>query len=187
MSYKEITRREMDELRSQILKEQDYRCAICKKNLRDEPKNQNVDHQHCFKHEALGDQGAGLVRGILCRNCNAMEGKIWNNTHRYGLVDPEDCVGSRIRWLESVIRYYNDNQIHKERVLHPKERRPERLSKSEYNRLIKHYKSLKASYKKDGTLKTPPKFTGRWSKRLEELKDSLEHAGSGRHTNKVKI
>lgn len=177
MEYKEITSSELGVVRAILLEQQGSKCAICQVTLDPkDPTNCHVDHQHLFKSEELGVNGAGLIRGVLCRDCNALEGKIWNAIHRFQKTDLEDPVGSRSAWVSNLLAYWNSNHSRQERILHPKERRIERLQKSEYNRLIKVYKLLTTSYKKDGTLKEPPKFTGRWSPALKKLKE-IEESG----------
>ncbi len=51
-------------------KEQDYRCAICRrKQEKALSNNLYVDHEH----------NTGLVRGLLCRNCNSGIGSFKEN------------------------------------------------------------------------------------------------------------
>lgn len=170
--YREITVNQLNnEIRPRLLEFSGYLCMICQKELTD---SACVDHQHLLSREELGVNQGGLIRGVLCDNCNRLEGKIWNNIHRFGHSDSEDPIGSRVRFLQSLISYYLDNWSHKERILHPSERRPEKLGKREYNNLIKLYKSLPSSYKRNGDLKDPPKFTGRWSPKLRELESLLK-------------
>lgn len=53
-----------------MLDEQDWKCQICYKNLRDIPfKNINVDHDH----------RTGLVRSALCNTCNSGLGSFKDN------------------------------------------------------------------------------------------------------------
>lgn len=178
--YKEITSSQLPELRKRLLESQDFKCAICEKILDpNDSGNCNVDHQHLFKSEELGIFGNGLIRGVLCRECNHLEGKIWNNIHRYGKVQKtqnNDPVLGRIGFIEKLLNYYRNNLQHSEPILHPSERRIEKLGKSEYNQLIKVFKSLPSSYKRNGQIRDIPKFTGLWSPKLKELKtikDSL--------------
>lgn len=168
MTYKEISSKQLSEIREILLEQQGSRCAICEEPLGTDKANQHVDHQHCFKSEQLGVAGCGLIRGVLCRNCNALEGKVWNNIHRYGKTDGLP-VESRIRWLERLLAYYNANYSHSNPTLHPSEKRPEKLGKQEYNRIIKYYKSLPEAYKQSGELRDIPKYTGRWSPKLKDL------------------
>lgn len=172
MDYQEITQSQLPEVRQRILESQNFKCAICSKILDPQDSgNCNVDHQHLFKSEGLGVNGNGLIRGVLCRDCNALEGKIWNAIHRFGKVLSDNPVEGRSRFLKRLLNYYDSNYQNIERILHPKERRPEKLGKSEYNQLIRLFKSLPQSYKRSGELKEIPKFTGLWSQTLKELRD----------------
>lgn len=175
--FLEITKVQLKEVRAKILEHQGFKCAICNVELTENDSgNCHVDHQHLFKSETLGENGNGLIRGVLCRDCNALEGKIWNNIHRYGKVLGDTPTEGRKKFLENLVRYYDFNFQQVEKILHPNERHIERIGRREYGQLIKVFKSLPDSYKRDGSLRETPKFTGLWSpklKELKEIKDSL--------------
>lgn len=60
-------------LKKKLLAEQQYRCALCDNDLSEVPtKDICLDHDH----------KAGHVRAVLCRNCNGIEGKIYNLANR---------------------------------------------------------------------------------------------------------
>ena len=106
----QLKNKDLKWVRAKLLEEQDYICAICGCNLKDDiknnPKNLHVDHQH------FGDK---LIRGILCRRCNTIEGKLWNFYNRYTkkeLKSKEDYM-SMIRGLN----FYYDN--HLTEFIHP--------------------------------------------------------------------
>lgn len=176
MDYQEITNSQISQIRSRLLESQGFKCAICEKDL--DPKdtgNCNVDHQHLFKSEELGVNGNGLIRGVLCRDCNALEGKIWNAIHRF---HSERVLGNPVEGRKDIIKrilgYWENNFQSEERILHPKEKRIERIGKSEYNRIFKFYKTLPSSYKKNGDLKDFPRFSGQWTQKLRDLKSLME-------------
>lgn len=63
-----------------LSKRQDGKCAICQKGM--------VLKGACLDH----DHSTGLIRGVLCNNCNGIEGKIknlvtrgrrWHSHHDY--------------------------------------------------------------------------------------------------------
>lgn len=62
-----------------LLKKQGYiypMCPICNRNLNTlKPRDLCLDHNHIN----------GRVRAVLCRSCNAIEGKTYKNFVRYGL------------------------------------------------------------------------------------------------------
>lgn len=123
---------EVKDLRNLLLEKQNYKCAICGKDLKSEDLIA-LDHQHKNKKtDPNGVNGDGLIRGVLCSNCNCSEGKTWNSTKRYqGARTVED----RIKFLESLILYYKKKPLN---IIHPSEKEKEpRVSKLQYNRLKK--------------------------------------------------
>lgn len=142
-------------IREEILSTQDGKCELCGEPITEET-GYSLDHQHMLKRETIGEDGAGLVRGVLCRACNVWEGKIWNNTGRYR--QPEN-VQDRIEMLEKLIEYYKKDNY---QLIHPSEKPKEQTaSKRNYNKLKKEY---------DGRAKFPeyPK-SGKLTIRLAEL------------------
>ena len=179
MQYREITAGELPGIRNALLKKQGFRCAICGKDLSNEPtSNQHVDHQHLHKSDELGFEGNGLIRGVLCRDCNALEGKIWNNLHRFGKSDKSNPVNSRVLWLSNLLEYYKNAHYFEEPILHPKERRPEKLQKSEYNKILKWYKQQSFAYKRNGEMKPFPVYTGRMSDKIKGYQEQMNGANA---------
>ena len=68
-----LTRADIKPMRELIAEEQHNICPMCQRPL----DNPCLDH---FHRERLG--GTGHVRGVLCRGCNALLGKIENNCRR---------------------------------------------------------------------------------------------------------
>jgi len=133
---------DIPETREEILKDQDGVCAICKKD----PKRPVLDHSH-----AKRNKGTGLVRGVLCSNCNVFLAKIENNCTRYGIqnIQLPDILDNISTYL--VQKHYP--------YKHPSERKmPLRLMKSSYNELSRKNKT-----------RTPPYRNGMWSTRLKAL------------------
>jgi Recombination endonuclease VII len=58
---------------NQILKAQDFSCAICKRDSREMTYHLHTDHSH----------KTGLVRGLLCAPCNVYLGYIKDNPSVY--------------------------------------------------------------------------------------------------------
>jgi hypothetical protein len=93
---------------------------------------------------------------VLCRACNVLEGKIWNNGTRYQQFN---SVQARIEWLESLTEYYKKDNYP---LIHPSEKEKEpTVSKSNYNKLKKVY-DKKAQF---------PEYprTGKLTKKLAKL------------------
>lgn len=146
--FRQLKGGEIAQVREDILQEQGGCCAICGIQISDET-GYSLDHQHKTKAEPNGPDGAGLVRGVLCRACNVWEGKIWNSTTRYR--QPES-VAERIEMLKSLIRYYEAGTYD---LIHPSEKPVEpKVSKRNYNRLKKEYSGKKKfpEYPKSGKL-----------------------------------
>jgi len=59
-----ITKDKVQRLREKLAKKQNYICPICQRSL----KRLDNTLDHCHK--------TGYVRGVLCRNCNGLEGKL---------------------------------------------------------------------------------------------------------------
>lgn len=121
---------EVKQLRHQLLTEQGGRCPLCGTVIT-EP---CLDHQHKRrKADPVGPDGAGLVRGVLCRDCNALEGRIWNAMTRH--LQPR-TVQDRVRWLQNLISYYNKPASN---IIYPGEAPRQRLSRRNFNTLKKAY------------------------------------------------
>lgn len=157
---KQLKASEISTVREEILNEQNGCCKMCGDEIT-EDSGVSLDHQHKTSKETIGVDGAGLIRGVLCRSCNVWEGKIWNNTTRYR--QPKD-VQDRIDFLESLIEYYKDGTFN---MIHPSEKKkPKKISKRNFNKLKKLY---------TGRAKFPefPKL-GKLTKGLEKLFEKYE-------------
>lgn len=91
-------------IRDKIAIEQNGKCWICKIDLR--------CVTACLDH----DHKSGLIRGVLCTNCNAMEGKIFNVSRR----------GKRQRteaeFLKSILDYWEFSATSPRAEFHPSHR-----------------------------------------------------------------
>lgn len=153
---------EITDVREEILEEQNGLCAICGNPIT-EKTGIALDHQHRFKKDKIGEDGAGLVRGVLCRACNVEDGKIWNSMNRY--IQPKN-VQERIDFLENLISYYKKTNYN---LIHPNEK-PKGLevSKKNYNKLKKLYlKDVEQKIKKRKFPEYPK--SKKLSKPLKEL------------------
>lgn len=130
---KQLKSSEIQIVRETILKEQHGLCALCLNKITEDT-GAALDHQHRRKSDLIGVDGAGLIRGVLCRACNCLEGKIWNATTRYR--QPKS-VQDRIDMLKRLVKYYEKTNYD---LVHPSEKVPlKEVSKSNYNRLKKLY------------------------------------------------
>jgi len=119
--YVQLKAKDIPEIRDRILKEQNGKCLICN----NPPKRPCLDHHHKKRIK-----GTGLIRGVVCSNCNIMISKAENNCVRYGFTQEE---------LPEILRAIAD---YLERphlpYIHPSEapKKP-KLMKSSYNKLKK--------------------------------------------------
>lgn len=145
-------------IRKQILEEQGYKCPLCGKTISENDRI-TLDHQHKYrKSDENGVDGNGLVRGVLCSDCNASEGKIYNAMTRF-LKQP--TKEQRIEWLENLIKYYKKEPYP---YVHPTEvEKPKMLSKRNFNKLNKLC---------DGKLEFPK--SGKMTKPLQKLYEEFE-------------
>lgn len=95
-------------LRAAIALDQNGKCWICSIDLGGEIKA-------CLDH----DHKTGLIRGVLCGNCNGIEGKINNlaNRARRG-KDKRDFIGR-------VVEYWEFFAANPRKEIHPTHRTPD--------------------------------------------------------------
>lgn len=144
----QLKQKDIPKYRELIIKEQQGLCAICKETLPIDEKNGiSLDHQHRTKNEPIGQNGAGLIRGVLCRDCNVFEGKIWNNSKRYGKFK------TLPQFLRAVADYLEkDNYPY----IHPTEQeKPKYISKRQYNLLVKAHNTAHNNLKEIKNPKNP--------------------------------
>ena len=82
--------------------------------------------------EIIGENGAGLIRGLLCSNCNVFLGKIENASKRFGIKDLPSA-------LQNIITYLTQDNLP---FIHPNESKRLKIpfKKSDYNKLVKFLK-----------------------------------------------
>ena len=154
---RQMKQSEIKDVKHKILESQGFTCAICGKHL-------TVDeavlaHQHkIIKSDPNGENGNGLIRGVLCREDNCLEGKIFNNLMRYKQIRTD---ADRIKWLESLVEYYKRPKYP---LVHPSEAPKEpQVSKRNFNKLKKAYSDNEPGkkaleYPKSGKLTKPLKI-----------------------------
>lgn len=129
MSTIRLTNSQIQVVRDQLAAAQGGRCAICKKALAGAIAT--LDHNH----------QTGFCRGVLCNNCNGMEGRISKLATRakYNL--------STLQWLRNLVAYLEFHSIQRTNMMHPTHKTPEQ------KRVIKNQKArdLRAKAKSNGT------------------------------------
>jgi len=131
---------DLQRIRKELLIEQDYKCPITGLDLTE---SSPVDHKHkLFKDQEIGQDGAGLVRGVIDHNVNSFEGKLFNAHRRMGLHKLDISLSDILRNLADYYDNYLTNYIH------PREKLKEKkVSKRNYNKLKREY-NLKIRKKK---------------------------------------
>ena len=145
----QLSTKDLSSLRETLYTQQNGKCAICGNSLLGV--RTHIDHKHTTSKDTLGENGAGLVRGLCCANCNCMEGKVVNAAKRFQIHDLE-------AWLHGLINYHKKPTTN---LIHPTEKPKEpKVSRSNYNKLKKLYNGKSfPDYPKSGKL----------TKRLSEL------------------
>lgn len=145
---KQMKHSDVPKLRDKLLRRQKGICPICKNKI-DAP---CLDHQHIKRIK-----GTGQIRGVLCRSCNVLLGKLENNCVRYGVSQ------DRLPFVLRNMAEYLERPHFK--YLHPSEAPPvKKLKKSSYTALVKRIKEK-------GSRKSPPPFpkSGKLTKPLKIL------------------
>ena len=98
---RQLTNLELRDVRPKLCAKQDWTCPLCMKSLRD--KQPVIDHCH----------NTGYIRGVLCRNCNGLEGKV--KTASIRAVGTEEYIN----WLTNLVTYLKHHQCTQGNLLHP--------------------------------------------------------------------
>jgi 5-methylcytosine-specific restriction endonuclease McrA len=150
--YIQLKRKDIPKYRLKLLSQQNFTCQICQVKIPQSGQGSALDHQHRRrKSDPIGLNGGGLIRGVLCRGCNIIEGKVWNNAHRFG---KQDNIPQLLRNMAVYLEQKNYPWIHPSEA--PKE---PKVSKRQYNKLRKTIKRKQ--------LRSPPVL----SKRQKLTKD----------------
>jgi len=121
-----------------------------------------VDHKHRKKSEPIGIDGKGLVRGVIHRQANSMEGQIRKSWVRHGMHKFDISLPA---FLRNLADYLENPPLKKYRLIHPLEKTPiKKLTKSSYNKLKRAVGT---------TCKMPPFRAKRKSKHVQTLTKPL--------------
>jgi hypothetical protein len=141
-------------LREQLWKEQKGICPICECEIPLEDAALDHDHQ------------TTLIRGVLCKRCNSLEGVFRSKWKRSGLFERQDFI-SVLKNLACYLEQEQHPYIHPSHV--PKN---PKLMKRSYNKLKKEIEGANRYLK--NPIKIPPyPKSKRLTKRLKELFDQF--------------
>ena len=93
--------RQIPLVKAALLKRQEYKCELCQEPL--SVMNACLDHNH----------KSGLIRGVLCRNCNGIEGKVFN------LANRAKKNLTPAKWLGHIILYWLKHEKDQTGLYHP--------------------------------------------------------------------
>lgn len=164
MMLKILKSSDVPNVRREILEYQGYKCPLCGKSITESDRI-TLDHQHKNKKsDENGPNGDGLVRGVLCADCNCTEGRIWNSTKRFQMAKTRE---DRIDFLKRLIEYYQREPYP---YIHPTEvPKSKILSKKNFNKLAKEF-SVKYPKKKPLEYPKSKKMTKKLKALFEEFK-----------------
>jgi hypothetical protein len=131
-----------------------------------------VDHSHSNNAKNLGTDDGSLIRGVINRQANILEGKITNSFIRCGLHKVNITLPEFLRNLADYLE--NPPLLHKN-YIHPSEKPKEpKLKKTSVNKIIKLFKKRYPNKKLPGVLVYKKKKTKKGS--LKD-KDKILTAG----------
>jgi len=128
-----------------------------------------VDHKHKASSALPGPNGDGLIRGVIHRGANALEGKIVNNFARVGLKG----IISIPEYLRALADYLENPPI-KQVFIHPSEKpKTKKLGKRDYKKIVKFLlvtkpRSAPPEYPKSG------KMSAKWEILLLQANDHFQ-------------
>ena len=132
---RQIKQPELKKLRKHFHKKQQNICPILKQKIPCE--DMVVDHIHRTKKDRVGENNKGLIRGIIQRSANVIEGKLVNSFVRYGLHKFNITVPE---FLRNLADYIENPPLIKFKYIHPSEApKPKKLSKRSFNKIEKLY------------------------------------------------
>ena len=76
ITNRRVTRADLPRIRQKLSAEQGHVCPLCSRSLKSVKNTPAVDH--CHK--------TGFIRGVLCLNCNGLEGKLSNTLRRIDIT-----------------------------------------------------------------------------------------------------
>ena len=171
-----ISPQNSQEYRKKFWLQQDCKCPVLKDTIRFE--DSSLDHQHKLQSEKLGENGKGLVRAVLHREINALEGKVINYWNR--------CSIKFKYKLQAILRnladYYDNieqgNLPIEQKYIYPTEKPQqvkEILTKQQYNKIKKYYFKV---YPRRTKLPKYTKNMSKWHKEiLSDIDDYLKKKG----------
>ena len=169
--FKQITHAEFKALRKNQWLVQAGFCPILKQFIN--YKDAVFDHKHKNKSESIGEDGKGLLRGVMHFQANSWEGKVTNAFKRYGLHKFGISLPDALRNLAKYIESPPMPPIY----IHPDELpKAKKLGKRDYNLICKYYFVIYPRRKKLPEWKEDKRGRSkiRMNKEFEELLEKIK-------------
>ena len=130
-----------------------------------------VDHKHKIKKtEAVSHTNGGLIRGVIHRNANQIEGIIKRGFKRFGL----DKMGISIpEFLRNLADYLETPPI-PQKFIHPSElprTSLKRLSKTDFNRVLKYWSLMHKKPRKPPEYPKSGRMSDQWVVWIKQSKE----------------
>lgn len=119
-----LRQKDLPKYREELLDKQGGLCAVCQQPIEKDPV---LDHDH----------ETGHCRGVLHRECNAVEGKLINWLRRFKI--------DQTRFLEGVLAYWDAE--HNQNPIHPKHKTEVEKEILRLKRKVKQVKKLETKKK----------------------------------------
>lgn len=151
IKLKELSYKDINTIKKNIWLKNNKKCEILKKDL--DYSNAVLDHIHKLKKEE-NSFNKGVIRGVIDRRVNVIEGKYKSIFNRFLSKEIRDCI-SLPEFLRNLADYlekggYSENNI---MYVHPSEVKKEYLKKSSFNKLKKIYPKIEYPKSKKMTKK----------------------------------
>ena len=128
-----IKRAELPRVRQKLITDQGNECPLCSRNLKKMIKTPAVDH--CHK--------TGFIRGVLCLNCNGLEGKLTNILRRIDV--------SKLGEEELLNRFLSYRQVEHTKMIYPSHQTAEEKRTKKNKRARAKYAASKKPTRKRRT------------------------------------
>lgn len=173
MEYIQVQKKDLKEWRHKQWLKQGKKCAVTNKPLAFP--DSVVDHKHKTKKEVIGEDGKGLIRGVLHFGVNALEGKIANAYKRYAL----NKVAPLCDILRGLAAYIENPPV--KNTVHPSSiPKRKKVSKTDIKRVFKYWKKM---FPKRKEPKVPKYITEQWEEYIN-LSKKIHEETNGIHNRK---
>lgn len=130
-----------------------------------------VDHKHKNKKtDPISHVNGGLIRGVIHRNANQIEGIIKRGFKRFGL----DKMGINVSDFLRSLADYLENPPIPQRFIHPSElprTSLKRLSKTDFNRVLKYWHLMHKKPRKPPEYPKSGKMSDQWVVWIKQSKE----------------